>query len=106
MLYDFFVEGMTPRGIRRDGNRGAGGSGLLNGAGGSSLANSRRLEPALFTIGFLRASWTREGGTCLVATTLFVSFLSSSSSSVMDDTEYFTDITCRCGCRGDSCSSK
>jgi hypothetical protein len=63
-LHDLFVEGIIRRDIRRDGSRGAGGSGLPNGAGGSSLANgnSCRLVSATYKVGFRRAS-VREGPT-------------------------------------------
>jgi hypothetical protein len=67
-LHDLFVVGMTLRNIIRDGNRGAGGSGLPNGVGGSGLplrwfCASRRLVSAAQKTGFRSASWVREGPT-------------------------------------------
>jgi hypothetical protein len=68
-LHDFFVEGMTLRDRRRDGNMGADGIGLPNGsAGGIGLPNgtlrwvgvSRRLVPAIDKMGFRSASVVRE----------------------------------------------
>lgn len=56
-IYDLFVEGITPGDRRRDGSRGAGGSGLPNGASGISLASGDlcRLVSTTYKVGFRRA---------------------------------------------------
>jgi hypothetical protein len=62
LQYLFVVGVSPPRDMRRDGNRGAGGSGLPNGSfrGFGAL---RRLKPAIDKMGFRSATWVREGPT-------------------------------------------